>query len=167
MKWTKKCGLDTIPMRMVEVHLVIGIGPGFEAGHDVYRIIETRIGHDLGRVLSLGRAAENTGVPANIEGYTTEGVLRAPVDGIFNARRQLGDHVKQGDVVALVGSAEVKARIGGVLHGLIRNGIDVSVGMKVGDIDPRGLIDYCDTISDKARCIGGAVLEAVLERSNC
>jgi xanthine dehydrogenase accessory factor len=38
--------------------------------------------------------------------------------------------------------------------------------MKVGDIDPRGKREHCFTISEKARAIGGGVLEAVLNRFN-
>jgi len=38
--------------------------------------------------------------------------------------------------------------------------------MKVGDIDPRGVKEYCFTVSDKARSIGGAVLEAICANLN-
>ena len=34
--------------------------------------------------------------------------------------------------------------------------------MKSGDVDPRGIVEYCYTISDKARAIAGGALEAVL-----
>jgi xanthine dehydrogenase accessory factor len=32
----------------------------------------------------------------------------------------------------------------------------------MGDVDPRRRVEYCYTISDKARAIAGGVLEAVL-----
>jgi xanthine dehydrogenase accessory factor len=51
-----------------------------------------------------------------------------------------------------------------VLRGLIADGVEVVEGMKLGDVDPRGLVEYCFTISDKARAIGGGVLEAILYR---
>jgi xanthine dehydrogenase accessory factor len=54
------------------------------------------------------------------------------------------------------------AKIGGIVRGLIREGVEVKKGMKVGDIDPRGKREFCFTISDKARAIGGGVLEAIL-----
>ena len=41
-------------------------------------------------------------------------------------------------------------------------GIVVSKGMKCGDIDARREYAYCFTISDKARAVGGGVLEAIL-----
>jgi xanthine dehydrogenase accessory factor len=34
--------------------------------------------------------------------------------------------------------------------------------MKIGDVDPRCRVEYCHTISDKARSAAGGVLEAVL-----
>jgi xanthine dehydrogenase accessory factor len=54
----------------------------------------------------------------------------------------------------------VVAGISGVIRGLLADGLVVSEGMKVGDVDPRGVKEHCFTISDKARAIGGGVLEA-------
>jgi xanthine dehydrogenase accessory factor len=48
------------------------------------------------------------------------------------------------------------------VRGLIHEGIHVAAGLKIGDIDPRGQESYTATISDKARTLGRAVLEAVL-----
>lgn len=53
-----------------------------------------------------------------------------------------------------------------MLRGLIRPGTLVERGLKLGDIDPRGRAEYCDTISDKARAIAGAALEAVMRYRN-
>ena len=56
------------------------------------------------------------------------------------------------------------ATIDGVLRGLIREGYPVTRGFKIADIDPRPeQAAYCDTVSDKARAIGGGVVEALLE----
>ena len=57
----------------------------------------------------------------------------------------------------------VTATIDGLLRGLIRDSYPVTKGFKVADIDPR-IQEYnnCFTISDKARCIAGGVLEAIL-----
>ena len=149
-----------------EAPLVIGLGPGFVAGRDVHRVIETRRGHNLGRVFSRGSAAKDTGVPGNIGGYTTQRVLRSPGAGIFQAHAQLGDTVTKGAAVGLVDQKAVRAQISGILRGLIRDGTPVSAGEKVGDIDPRGHGAYCASISDKARSLGGAVLEAILHQFN-
>jgi len=151
---------------MDEAPLVIGMGPGFKAGFDVHRVIETNRGHDLGRVIKVGEAAKNTGVPGNIDGHTLARVLRAPCQGRFMTERSIGELVKAGDPIGKVGTETVTTNIDGVIRGLIKPGSDVHQGLKIGDIDPRGIVGYCDTISDKARAVGGAVLETILSVYN-
>ena len=147
---------------LAEAVLVIGLGPGFTAGQDTHLVIETKRGHHLGRIITTGSAQPNTGIPGNIGGYTEKRVLRAPGDGIFNVRQDIGTLVKQNTLIGDVAGTEVRAGIDGVVRGLIRTGSHVSQGLKLGDIDPRGDLSYCATISDKARAIGGSVLEGIL-----
>lgn len=146
--------------------LTIGFGPGFTAGEDVDLVIETMRGHNLGRVITKGKATANTGVPGNIGGFTTERVIRAPKAGSVRGICKIGDVVKKGDVVMMIDSEEgqipVRASISGLIRGMIHEGSPVTEGFKVGDIDPRKEeLKNCFTISDKARCIAGGVLEAV------
>ncbi len=143
--------------------LVIGLGPGFTAGVDVDIVVETKRGHNLGRVIRSGSAEPNTGIPGRVMGYAEERVLRAPEDGLFKAVKKIGDVVEKGDTVGFVEKSPVISKIGGVVRGLIRSGIPVKKGLKIGDVDPRCVIEYCYTISDKARAVGGGVLEAILE----
>lgn len=151
---------------MQEARLVIGLGPGFSAGTDVHLVIETNRGHNLGRIITAGPAEPNTGIPGTIGGFAAQRVIRAPIEGKFTARRSIGDQVKHDEVVGLVNDTKIRAKIGGVLRGLIRSGTSVSAGLKIGDVDPRGQVDNCRTISDKSRAIGGSVLEAVLRVYN-
>jgi xanthine dehydrogenase accessory factor len=151
---------------MNDAALVIAMGPGFVAGEDCHLVIETNRGHDLGRLIYAGAAEANTGIPGDIGGYTKERVLRAPSDGIFASDRQIGDPVVKGDVIGWVGSDEVTAQIDGVLRGLIRPGIIAKKGLKIGDVDPRGKVGYCSTVSEKTRALGGAVLEGILAAFN-
>jgi len=146
--------------------LVIGLGPGFTAGGDVHIVIETNRGQHLGRMILNGTAEPDTGVPGEIGGYTMGRVLRTMKKGIFHPQKSIGDRLEMGSVVAVVDDFPVIARISGVLRGLLREGVEVKKGMKVGDIDPRSKKESCFTISDKARAIGGGVLEAVLYRFN-
>jgi xanthine dehydrogenase accessory factor len=146
--------------------LVIGLGPGFTAGKDVHVVIETNRGHNLGRMLLTGRAEPNTGVPGEIAGFAADRVFRAPRSGKFLNVKRIADFVQGGDVVATVNDEPVKALISGVLRGLLRDGTEVHEGMKAGDIDPRGKIENCYSISDKARAIGGGVLEAIMYHFN-
>ncbi|MCD8351774.1 MAG: EF2563 family selenium-dependent molybdenum hydroxylase system protein [Planctomycetaceae bacterium] len=147
--------------RKDEAPLVVALGPGFTAGRDAHYVVETQRGHNLGRLLASGIAEPNTGIPGNIGGYTRERVLRAPTDGTVEDALAIGDTVAAGDVVCTVDGEPVKAAIPGVVRGMIRPGILVRTGMKIGDIDPRGEKSYCFTVSEKARALGGAVLEAV------
>ena len=141
--------------------LVIGLGPGFTAGEDVEVVIETMRGHNLGRVYYEGQAAPDTGVPGEVGGESKRRLLRAPSDGKIILLHSIGDIVEAGEVIAEVEGVPLKAEISGVLRGLIYPESWVTKGMKVGDIDPRGTREYCFTVSDKARSIGGAVLEAI------
>ncbi len=148
--------------RMADADVVVGLGPGFTAGVDCHAVIETARGHDLGRVILDGAAKPDTGVPGAIAGYTTERLLRAPQAGAFTSIAKMGDVVRAGQVVARVDGAEVTARVDGVLRGIIRDGIEVCAGFKVGDVDPRADPSHCTTISDKSRAVGGGALEAVM-----
>ncbi len=147
--------------------IVIALGPGYEAGKDVHAVIETNRGHNLGRVYLEGCAEPDTGVPGSIGGYTIERLLRAPGAGKLYGVRQIGDLVQAGETVALVQRGKndampVTAAITGILRGLVRDGLDVRQGTKVGDIDPRAAREHCFTISDKSRAVAGGVLEATL-----
>jgi xanthine dehydrogenase accessory factor len=146
--------------------LVIGLGPGFVAGKDVHIIIETNRGHNLGRLISKGEAEPNTGIPGDIAGYTEKRVIRAPANGIFRTFKNIGDGVKAHEKVGIVANAAVRSSIAGVIRGLLRDGTEVWEGMKLGDVDPRGIKTHGHTISDKARTISGGVLQAILERFN-
>ena len=150
--------------RLSDADLVIGLGPGFEAGNDVHMVIETNRGHDLGKIITSGSAEPNTGVPGAIAGFTGERLLRSPADGSFNADKSIGDVVSADEIIGTVGGQRVISRIDGVIRGLIRPHTRVIKGLKIGDIDPRGRREYCYTISEKARAIAGSVLEAILRK---
>jgi xanthine dehydrogenase accessory factor len=149
-----------------EAPLVVALGPGFTAGHDCHLVIETNRGHSLGRIISQGGAEPNTGIPGEIAGHTVARVIRSGASGRFEAIRQIGDTVAAGDCVGTVAGVPVVAAVGGVIRGLLSSGIHVPAGLKLGDIDPRARPDHCHTISDKARAIAGAALEAVMRHFN-
>ena len=142
--------------------IVLALGPGFTAGVDCHGVIETKRGHDLGRLILEGTAIPNTGVPGDVGGYTTERIIRAPADGPFEPVAQIGQQVNLGDVVAKVNDIPVTAQLTGIVRGMLPAGIPVTTGMKAGDIDPRCEVRHCFTVSDKARAIGGGVLEGLL-----
>ena len=149
--------------------ITIALGPGFIAGDDVDAVVETTRGHNLGRVLWSGSAAPNTGIPGVIGGFGRERVIHCPAKGILRNVKKITDNVSRGEIIALVetenGTVPVKATLDGILRGLIRDGYPVTAGFKIADIAPRAEeLDNCFTISDKASCIAGGVLEALLQR---
>ena len=146
--------------------LVIALGPGFTAGEDVDVVIETKRGHNLGRVIRSGSAVPNTGIPGIIGGYGKERVMHAQAEGILRNAASIGDIVEARAVIAEIetenGMVPVEASLSGLLRGLIHDGYPVTKGFKIADIDPRKEeLQNCFTISDKARCIAGSVLEVI------
>lgn len=152
--------------------LTIALGPGFEAGTEVHAVVETKRGHNLGRVITKGCAAPNSGIPGIIAGYGKERVLHAPVAGVLHIVKDIGSFVEQGQVIAEIDTeagtvVAVEASLTGIIRGMIREGFPVTKGFKIADIDPRQEeLANCFTISDKARCIAGSVLELVCEFMN-
>ena len=154
-----KTNLDN---RCGDAPLVVGLGPGLEAGRDVHYVVETMRGHDLGRIIASGFSSGDTGEPGEIGGYTHERVVRAPASGVFTSLRRIGEQVTAGEVLGSVAGTEMRSRIAGVLRGLLWPGLAVTEGFKVADVDPRGDASMCTTLSDKARIISGSVLEIVV-----
>ena len=152
-------------MRIGDAPVVIGVGPGFTVGEDCHAVVETMRGHTLGRVIYRGSALPNTNIPGLIGGYAGERVLRAPADGIFCQKLEIGAVVRAGDIAGEVDGELMKCTIDGVLRGILADGTPVFKGMKSGDVDPRCKPEYCTTASDKALAVGGGVLEAVLNLS--
>ncbi|MFH0915295.1 MAG: selenium-dependent molybdenum cofactor biosynthesis protein YqeB [bacterium] len=139
---------------------VVALGPGFTAGVDVHAVIETKRGHTLGHVIDRGGALPNTGVPGEVGGFGEERVLRSPTSGVFAGEREIGAAVGRGEIVGHVGDSPVRSRLDGVLRGVLRSGLEVTAGFKVGDVDPRATREHCFLVSDKALAIAGGVLEA-------
>ncbi len=160
-----------VDARMAKVNLgttrtdaraTIGLGPGFVAGRDVDLVVETARGHTLGKVIAEGAAEPDTGVPGEIAGQSVNRLIRSPADGVFESVRSIGEVVERGDVVGRVGDVDAVASTSGLLRGLVAEGVSLVRGQKMGDVDPRGASVDHTAISDKARSVGGAVLEGLL-----
>lgn len=151
--------------KITDAPIVVALGPGFTAGVDCHAAVETMRGHDLGRVYYEGSPYPDTKEPGSIDGFTFERVMHTPEAGVFHSVRSIGDTVAEGETVAYVNDAPVNAKIGGILRGILPDGIRVNKGMKCADVDPRCKLYHCFTVSDKARALGGAVLEAILHFS--
>ena len=147
---------------LMDAPLVIALGPGFTAGVDCHAVIETNRGHRLGRVIYAGAAEPDTKTPGPVKGHRSDRVLRAPAAGHVVPKCRIGEEITAGQVIASVAEQPLIAPFSGVLRGLVHPQVVVTPGLKIGDLDPRGIVDHCFTISDKSLSIGGGVLEAVL-----
>ncbi|MBN2171248.1 MAG: hypothetical protein JW819_08015 [Candidatus Krumholzibacteriota bacterium] len=148
--------------------LTLALGPGIRAGEHVDAVVETQRGHDLGRIITDGEAAPNTGEPGVLGGESARRVCRTPAAGIFRARARIGDLVAAQALLAVVEdggrvAGEVRARIAGRLRGLLADGTIVPAGIKAADVDPRGEAVDPARVSDKGRAVAAGVLTALLE----
>lgn len=143
--------------------ITLALGPGFSAPEDVDGVIETMRGHDLGRLITHGSALPNTGIPGEVGGQSARRVVHAPAGGLLRHIRAIGDPVAEGEVLFTLDNIPVPSPLTGILRGLLADGLTVPKGLKCADVDPRSS-DHVNwrTISDKARCLGGAALEACL-----
>lgn len=146
--------------RITDAPAVVALGPGFFAGRDAHAVIETMRGPALGQVIRRGEALPNTGIPAERNGFGRERILRAPREGVFLPLRQIGDRVQTGEVVGLVDGSPVVSQLDGIIRGMLREGLRVTIGFKLGDVDPEATFRDCYLVSDKAFAIGSGVLRA-------
>lgn len=149
--------------KITDAAMVIAIGPGFESGVDVHAVIETHRGGELGRPIYNGSALADTGIPGEVLGYTSERLLRAPAAGTFQATKKIGDPVQAGETVAMVAGLPVQTTISGILRGLLKNGLPVHPGMKVGDVHPAADPGVCTKVTDKAWAVGRGVRQAIAD----
>ena len=146
--------------RLTDARAVVALRPGFFAGRDAHAVIETTRGPTLGRVITEGEALPDTGVPVDWHGFGRERILRALREGVFVPLAHIGDRVKKGDVVGLVDGSPVVSQLDGVLRGMLREGLLVDAGFKLGDVDPNATVEDCYLVSDKAQEVANGVLEA-------
>ncbi len=140
----------------------IGFGPGFSAGINCHAVVETMRGHDLGHIINSGSANLNTGIPGEVGGETIKRVIFAPCDGQLQWAVNFGDCVNTGDRLGKLNEVVIPAQLDGMVRGLIHPNVDIKKGMKIADVDPRGKSVNYKSMSDKARSLGRAALEAVM-----
>lgn len=143
--------------------LVMALGPGFAAGTDAHLAVETNpASPHLGRLITRGATEAESGIPTEISGFTRKRLILSPADGVLRALKNIGDPVRKNEAIALVAGQPIAAAIPGIIWGLIRDGVDIKKGQKLGDIDPRGDPASCWSITPQARLIADGVLQGIL-----
>ena len=141
--------------------LTIGLGPGFVAGETTDLVVETAWGDDLGKVISVGAALPLAGEPRSIGGAGRERYVYAPAGGVFRTTREIGERVRAGENVANIDTCALVAPIDGVLRGLVHDGVPVTAGTKVIEVDPRSSAPVVRGIAERPSRIADGVLQAV------
>jgi xanthine dehydrogenase accessory factor len=145
--------------------LTIGIGPNFVAGETTDLIVETGFGEDFGRVADRGATRPLAGEPPPVLGRGRERFIYAPQDGVFHTRHQIGDPVRPGDAVGSQGTIVFTAPFDGTLRGLTHDGVPVSAGTRIVEVDPRGSDVAVPGIGPRQRRIAEVILVAVEARA--
>jgi xanthine dehydrogenase accessory factor len=134
--------------------------PGFVAGDTTDLVVETSW-EALGRVITSGAALPLRGEPRPIGGRGRERYVYAPIGGVFRTDRRIGDPVRTGDVAARIDSTALAAPLHGILRGLTHDGVPVTSGTKVIEIDPRLDGAIVRGIGERPARIATGVLEAL------
>jgi xanthine dehydrogenase accessory factor len=138
----------------------MGLGPGYIPGRNCHVAIETQWGADMGRVLRDRAAAMRSGGPKALDGVTRERFVAASRDGRWRTGATLGQRVATGEILAWLDEQEVRAPISGTLRGLARDGVQVRVGQRVIEVDPRAAPEV-HGLGERPLAIARGVAEAL------
>lgn len=144
--------------------LTIGLGPNFIAGDNVDLAIETAWGDRLGAVVRSGPTLPLAGEPRPIGGVARARFVYAPIAGVLETGARIGDRIGDGDLIATIEAVPLRAPFAGSIRGLTRNGVLITAGAKVIEIDPRGNPATAFGLGERPRQIAEGVLQALATR---
>ena len=146
-----------------EAPFTIGLGPNFHAGITTHVVIETNWGEHLGQVIYQGESESYTGQPREVAGVARGRYTYAACDGTWRTSLEIGQRITAGKILGSVGPVVMHAEITGIVRGVTKDGLTVSAGTKIVDVDPRGDERFISGISERPRRIAEGVLQAVRE----
>ena len=138
----------------------VGLGPSLVAGCHADIVVETSWDR-LGAVVTAGSSLPLSGEPRELGGHARDRYIYAPVPGIFCTKARIGDAVREGQEIAEIDGTPLRAPLNGILRGLTRDGVPVSVRTKVIEVDPRGIAMGARATGERPRRIADGVLEAI------
>lgn len=140
--------------------LTIGLGPGFSSTNcDV--AIETRPGR-IGLVQRDGWTDAADGIASRLGDLGAERFVYSSFVGTWRTSVAIGTHVEKDLVLGHVSGVPAMAPRDGVLRGIVRDGTEIPPGVKLLEIDPRGVLAQWTGIDDRGRAIANATLSAVV-----
>lgn len=142
----------------------IGLGPGFAGGANCDVAIETRPGK-TGRILRHGETDGPDGVARRLGGRWNDRFVRAEIPGRWHTAVEIGTRVFKNFVVGHLANVPVRAPFDGILRGIVRDGTEVPVGVKLIEIDPRGRRAVWAGLDARAQAIATALMHAVARRT--
>lgn len=143
--------------------LTIGLGPNFVAGITTHLVVETSW-EDLGRLIADGPSLPLRGEPRAIAGHARDRFVYAPSSGTFRTTHGIGDRIRAGEPVAEIDATPIAAPLTGVLRGIVRDGVAVTRGTKIIEIDPRGNASLVQGVGERPDRIAEAVVDAISSR---
>ncbi|MBK5958013.1 xanthine dehydrogenase [Rhodoplanes elegans] len=140
--------------------ITVGLGPGFAVGANCDVAVETRPVSPV-RPVTQGRTEAADGVPSPLGGVGRERFVYSPVAGRWRSAVEIGKRVFVGYPVGRIDGVPVLAPMDGILRGAVRDGLEVPVGVKVIEVDPRGRAARWTGLDDRPRKIAEATLAAI------
>lgn len=139
--------------------LSIGLGPGFATAVNCDVAIETRPGRS-GLIVAEGWTDAADGVASPLGDAGAERFQYAPASGRWHTAVEIGSRVFKGFVLGHLGGQPVRAPCDGIVRGIVRDGSEVPVEVKLLEIDPRGRHAQWTGIDGRGRTIADAVCRA-------
>jgi xanthine dehydrogenase accessory factor len=140
--------------------LVIGLGPGYVPGHNCHVAVETQWGESMGKLLRERPTAARSGGPQPLGGIGGERFAIASASGAWHTECRLGQPVRAGEEIGRVDEHVVRAPISGFLRGLARDGVAVSAGRRLAEVDPRAEPDVFG-LGERPQAIANGVIDAL------
>jgi len=148
------------PDRRALTTVFVGLGPGYFPGQNCHVAIETQWGECMGRVMRDQPPAERSGGPQPLAGVARERFAIAPLSGLWCTAATLGSAVKVGEAVGKLGGVVIQAPISGYLRGLTRDGVEVTVGQRLLEVDPRA-VPQIFGLGERPAAIASGVIQAL------
>jgi xanthine dehydrogenase accessory factor len=146
-----------------EAAVVIGLGPGFEAGTHVDVVIETAWGHKLGEPVWSGRALPATREPRKLNGHGRKRYVYSPAAGCWSTSREIGEFVAEGELIGEVDGQQLLAPLSGILRGISADGAEVRQRTKIAEVDTSCDIARAFGVGRRPERIAQGVLLALAE----